>query len=146
MDEALHSFGNGTQNTALATLLNAAWPSSRVCCRKVEIFQLEQHLTRRKIRERARRPCRAANQILPCRKSNFAAGFLGSKCCGSKAATRLYIHFEWDRAARQLFASFGVNAGMPRYCDVHDVQAFPHLLKVRLLNMLHSIRPDYIII
>ena len=32
---------------------------------------------------------------------------------------------------------------MPRYCDVH---VFPHLLKVRLLNMLHSIRPDYVII
>jgi hypothetical protein len=46
------------------------------------------------------------------RKSNFAAGFLGSKCCSSKAATRLYIHFEWDRDARQLFASFGVNAGL----------------------------------
>ena len=32
---------------------------------------------------------------------------------------------------------------MPRYCDIH---VFPHLLKVRLLNMLHSIRPDYVII
>ena len=130
MDEAL----KGTQNTALATLLNADWLSSRVCCRKVEIFQLEQHLTRRKIRERACsagtgvlrcksnlaapqiKSCRAANQILPRRKSNFAAGFLGSKCCGSKAATHLYIHFEWDRDARQLFASFGVNAGQTRAC------------------------------
>jgi hypothetical protein len=53
-------------------------------------------------RQRARACC-AANQIFPRRKSNFAAGFLGSKCCGSKAATCLYIHFEWDRAARQLF-------------------------------------------
>jgi hypothetical protein len=61
-------------------------------------------------RQRAR-ACRAANQILTRRKSNFAARFLGSKCCGSKAATRLYIHFEWDLDARQLFASFGVNAG-----------------------------------
>jgi hypothetical protein len=46
------------------------------------------------------------------RKSSFAARFLGSKYCGSKAATRLYIHFEWDHDARQLFASFGVNAGL----------------------------------
>ena len=106
MDEAL----KGTQSTALATLLNADWLSSRVCCRKVEIFQLEQHLTRHKISERA------ANQILPRRKSNFAAGFLGSKWSGSKPATRLYIHFEWDRAARHLFASFGVNAGQTRAC------------------------------
>ena len=137
MDEAL----KGTQNTALATLLNADWLSSGVCCRKVEIFQLEQHLTRRKIRERAcsaARPCPAAgtpvpgsghgraalqiksccaaNQILPRRKSNLAAGFLGSKWSGSKPATRLYIHFEWDRAARHLFASFGVNAGQTRAC------------------------------
>ena len=37
-------------NASVATLLNADWLSSRVCCRKVEIFQLEQHLTRRKIR------------------------------------------------------------------------------------------------
>ena len=65
MDEAL----KGTQNTALATLLNAAWPSSRVCCRKVEIFQLEQHLTRHKIRERA---CSAGTGVLRC-KSNLAA-------------------------------------------------------------------------
>jgi hypothetical protein len=49
--------------------LNADWLSSRVCCRKVEIFQLEQHLTRRKIREQARACC-AANPILPRRKSN----------------------------------------------------------------------------
>ena len=64
-------------------------------------------------RQRAR-AYRAANQILMRRKSHFAAGFLGSKCCGSKAATRLYIHFEWDHDARQLFASFGVNAGLVR--------------------------------
>jgi hypothetical protein len=41
-------------NASVATLLNADWLSSRVCFRKVEIFQLEQHLSRRKKRERAR--------------------------------------------------------------------------------------------
>ena len=40
---------------------------------KVEIFQLEQHLTRRKIRERALRPCPAAGTGMPRRKSDFDA-------------------------------------------------------------------------
>ena len=60
-------------NASVATLLNADWLSSRVCCRKVEIFQLEQHLTRRKIRERARRPCPAAGTGMPRCKSDFDA-------------------------------------------------------------------------
>jgi hypothetical protein len=64
----------------------------------------------------AARPCPLPGTgVLRC-KSNFAAPQIkfrgGSKCSGSKPATRLYIHFEWDLAAWQLFASFGVNAGL----------------------------------
>jgi hypothetical protein len=43
--------------------------------------------------------CRAANQILPRRKSNLAAGFLGSKWSGSKPAT---------------FSTFTLNGIVPR--------------------------------
>ena len=69
------------------------------------------------------RACCAANQILPRRKSNLAAPQIKFCCRFSRqqvlrqlVATRLYIHFEWDRAARHLFASFGVNAGQTRGC------------------------------
>ena len=41
--------------------------------------------------------------------------------------------------------TYATRITIPRYCE-SDVHVFPINLKVRLLNMLHSIRPDYLII
>jgi hypothetical protein len=69
-------------------LLNTDWLSSRVCRRKVEIFKLEQHLSRRKIHvnapaaqhARARQRARACCVFKLRCKLNLAAPQIKS-CC-----------------------------------------------------------------